>query len=143
MVVAGRSSATTRYLLLESLRQFGEARLVLSGDARARRARHLGYFVDVAERTRQQLASVDAPDGMRLFDREWDNLRAAFEWAATTAELDAAVRMVTACCWFACLSHRYELLAWAERAMAMDGAANHELAPVLVGVVGAAALGHG
>ena len=88
----------------------------------------------MAEAARAQLSSRDSAVAMTTFDDEWDNLRAAFEWQAATDDVDAVLRLVIATYWFAELSHRYELLPWAERAVALDGARHHHLWPAAAGV---------
>ena len=78
---------------------------------------------------------------MTVFGDEWDNLRAAFEWFASVGDVDAALRLVVACHWFAFFSYRFELLGWAERAISLDGAQDHELWSAAAGAAGRLALG--
>ena len=127
MVVADRSRATSRYSLLETLRQFGEDKLVAAGDTTTRRARHAEHLLAVAETGRAQLSTPDAAQAMTVLGDEWDNLRAAFEWFASVGDVDAALRLVVACHWYSFLSHRFELLGWAERAISLAGAPDHDL----------------
>ena len=74
-----------RYRMLESVRQFLQARLVESGEADAVRARHFAYFLDLAERLAPHLASGDGPELLAQLDREHDNLDLALEWGDSTA----------------------------------------------------------
>ena len=136
MVVADRTRATTRYSLLETLRQFGEDILTSSGDTAASRSRHARHLLSVAESARRQLSTPQADEAMAIFAEEWDNLRVAFEWLASSEETDGALRLVVAAHWFATLSCQYELLLWAERAIAFSDATDHELWPAAAGVVG-------
>jgi hypothetical protein len=64
---------------------------------------------------------------MTDFGDEWDNLRSAFEWFAAVGDVDAALRLVVACHWYAFFSYHYELLGWAERAISLAGSQDHEL----------------
>jgi predicted ATPase len=127
MVIADRSRATTRYSLLETLRQFGEDKLVAAGETSARRARHAQHMLAVAETGRIQLSTPHAARAMTDFGDEWDNLRSAFEWFAAVGDVDAALRLVVACHWYAFFSYHYELLGWAERAISLAGSQDHEL----------------
>jgi len=132
-VVADRRGAVTRYALLETLRQFGEDKLVARGDVARWRARHASHFLSVAEAERRRLSTADAVRAMSAFRDEWDNLRTAFEWFATTEDVGSALRLVMATAWPASLSWKFELLNWADRAMAMKGAIDHELWPAVAG----------
>jgi predicted ATPase len=136
MVVADRSRATTRYSLLETLRQFGEDKLVAAGETATRRASHAQRLLAVAETGRTQLSTPHAATAMTVFDEEWDNLRTAFEWFAAVGDVDAALRLIVACHWFAFFSHRFELLGWAERAISLAGAHEHELWSAAAGAAG-------
>jgi predicted ATPase/DNA-binding SARP family transcriptional activator len=127
LVVADRSGASTRYSLLESFRQFGEQRLADGAGAVAHRDRHARHFLAVAEDARRQMSTPDSLTAMTIFDDEWDNLRAAFDWFATNRDADGALRLVVAWSWFAGPSRRAQRLSQAERAIALDGARQHPL----------------
>jgi predicted ATPase/DNA-binding SARP family transcriptional activator len=134
MVVANRRQRTTRYALLETLRQFGEQTLTARGDAANRRDRHARHMLRVAEEARRQISSADTEAGMMAFDDTWDNLRVAFDWLASNGDVEGALRMVVACYWYAGPSFRFELLSWAERAIALAGAEEHDLWTAAAGV---------
>jgi predicted ATPase/class 3 adenylate cyclase len=127
MVDADPARTRTRYSLLETLRQFGEDRLLASGDTAARRDRHARYFLELAERSRQGLSTPQAGEAMTVFGDEWDNLRVAFDWLASNGDVDGVLRLVVAASWFAVLAYQNELLPWAERAIVVDGARDHSL----------------
>ncbi len=134
MLVADRTRAATRYSLLETLREFGKHILVETGAYDARRAAHARYFLVLAEAARRQLSSRDATAAMTIFEDEWDNLRLAFEWFAAANDRDAVNRLLVAMYWFAEFTHRYELLPWAEQAIALEGARSDPLWPAAAGV---------
>ncbi len=127
MVDADPARTRTRYSLLETLRQFGEDRLLASGDTEALRARHARYFLELAGDARRRLSTPQAGDAMTVFVDEWDNLRVAFDWLASSGDVDGALRLVLAAYWFAVLAGQNELLPWAERAIVLDGARDHSL----------------
>ena len=78
-------------------------------------------------------------EAMTVFADEWDNLRLAFEWFASSGLSDGALRLVVASQWFAVFSWRNELREWGERAIALDGASDH---PLWAGAAGATAGSH-
>ena len=121
MVVADRSGPATRYALLETLRQFGEDKLVGLGDIARWRARHASHFLAVAEEARRRLSTADAVGAMAVFRDEWDNLRTAFEWFASTDDVGSALRLVMATAWPAILSWKFELLNWADQGHRHEG----------------------
>jgi predicted ATPase/DNA-binding SARP family transcriptional activator len=127
LVVADRSGASTRYSLLETFRQFGEHRLAAGAGAVTHRDRHARHFLAVAEDARRRMSTPDSMTAMTIFDDEWDNLRAAFDWFAANGDADGALRLVVAWSWFAGPSRRAERLPRAERAIALDGAREHAL----------------
>jgi predicted ATPase/DNA-binding SARP family transcriptional activator len=127
LVVANRVGANTRCSLLETFRQFGDETLAGRTDASTHRDRHARHFLAVAEDARRRISTADALTGMNIFNDEWDNLRAAFEWFAANGDTDGALRLVVAWYWFAGPGFRFEPLAWAERAIALDGARQHAL----------------
>jgi len=72
-----------RFVLLETLREFGLEQLEASGKGGAIRDRHANFFLALAE---QAEASLESSEQVRWMDRmrqEHDNLRAALEWSKT------------------------------------------------------------
>src|SRR5262249_26049846 len=84
---------TNRYSTLETLRQYGTARLFDAGETEVVRDRHLVWaaalFDAVRMRATGSLASI--PD----IDADIENLRSAFEWAVLTADADAACALAS------------------------------------------------
>ena len=90
LLVADRSSARTRFSMLETIRQFAEEQLVQTGEADDARAAHARYF---AGREADVLALWDSSrqrDAYDWFTAELANLRLAFRWAADHDDLDTA-----------------------------------------------------
>jgi len=117
MVIAERDESGVRYRLLETLRQYAEKRLVETSESHHVYDRHLAHFAQVAAQTQQRWASPQQSDADALFDREWDNLRAAHSWAVTTARLDAADAIVAATGPHAFCHVTHEHGAWATRTL--------------------------
>ena len=75
---------TTRYGMLETIRQYGNDRLVASGDAVARRSRHLARFRRLASDARAGIAGPDMVAWLDRIEADLDNLRTALDWAYET-----------------------------------------------------------
>ncbi len=80
MVVADHSSASTRYRMLETLRQYAEFELERTGEADQLLERHARYFVQVAERAEVGLRGSTQADWVRILDADHANIRAALSW---------------------------------------------------------------
>ena len=70
-----------RYEMLETVRHFGQERLIESGHAALARDRHLAYFLQLAEQAEPGLRSFHQVKWLERVDAELDNLRAALSWA--------------------------------------------------------------
>ena len=81
LVVAEPSGTTTRYRMLETVRQYARDRLLESGDGAAYRDRHLAYFLAWAEEMEPQIDSLRMGEILDRFEAELDNFRAALEWS--------------------------------------------------------------
>lgn len=124
---------TTRYRMLETIREFAEERLVASGEAEAVRTQHAVYFLDFAER--YELAEL-LPDGERarvLLEVEHANLRAALTWLEAGAESGTLLRLAAALGRFwAGLGFYQEGRDWLERALAQGDTVAADRAKALV-----------
>jgi len=112
MLMIDRSSRTTRYRLLETLRQFGEERLSDRGDAAVVRDLHFAHYLMVAEKAFAAWSGPGQIDVVHTTEREWDNLRAAFDWVQTSGDNDRAIAFVLACARFAQPCLRFEHREW-------------------------------
>jgi predicted ATPase/class 3 adenylate cyclase len=119
MVVADRVGRTTRYRLLETLRQFGEERLDDRGTTAVVRDRHLQYFHRRCLVLEDQLWGPKSLDAAAEIEREWDNLRAAHSWAIATDAFDLAVDIVFGIQAYAAHSLRFEVAGWAEHTLSL------------------------
>src|SRR5207248_1763198 len=64
VVAEGGNAGAERYRLLETLRQYGQERLVASGDAAALHQRHAAYFQVLAERAIPEIGSPQRKTGL-------------------------------------------------------------------------------
>jgi predicted ATPase len=90
LVLVLTAHATTRYTLLETLRQYARALLTAAGEEDALRARHRDWYVDVGERVPPELFDADQ---MVVLLFEQHNLRAALDWSLESDQAEAAGRL--------------------------------------------------
>ncbi len=121
MVTAERHESTTRYRLLETLRQYGEERLDERDETAEFRARHATHYVGVAAHIGQQWSSPDQLDADRRFGREWDNIRSAHHWLVLTGDGNACADIVRSVGCHAWARVRSEVREWAERTRGLLG----------------------
>ncbi|OBF85024.1 transcriptional regulator [Mycobacterium sp. 852002-51163_SCH5372311] len=94
LVVAEKTSGSTRYRLLETVRQYAQEKLGESGEADAMRSRHRDYYTSMA-------AVLDAPARSDYEQRveqaeiEMDNLRSAFGWSMENADTEQALALAS------------------------------------------------
>jgi predicted ATPase/class 3 adenylate cyclase/DNA-binding CsgD family transcriptional regulator len=86
----------THYRMLESIRQYGRARLSEADEGDAVRARHLAHFTQYAEAAAAELMSAAGPKWLDDLEQEHDNLLAALAWAETAGAHQESLRLVTA-----------------------------------------------
>jgi non-specific serine/threonine protein kinase len=80
VLVEEGGASESRYTMLETVRQYGQERLVEAGESEALRERHLAFFMALAERFYKEKFTREAHWGTRLTS-ELDNLRAALSYA--------------------------------------------------------------
>jgi predicted ATPase len=125
LLIADRSSARTRFSMLETIRQFAEEQLVASGAATEVRAAHSQYF---AGREADILALRDSPRQREAYDWftiELANLRTAFRWAADHGDLDVAATIATYAGWLGAAVQTLEPIAWVEELIEPARAVDH------------------
>jgi predicted ATPase/DNA-binding CsgD family transcriptional regulator len=119
--VAG-PAGESRYLMLETVREFARERLDASGEAELMRQRHANSFVDLAEAIAPNLAyRSDAADSVARLDAELDNLRAALAWSVEADESTTFLRLAVGLQSFWSMSGRAtEGRAWLDRALSLS-----------------------
>jgi len=88
--------SAARYRMLETIREFGLARLTAAGELAAARSAHAAYFLELAETAEPQLRGAGQLPWLATLTSEHDNLLAALHLASDTGDADAAVRLATA-----------------------------------------------
>lgn len=92
--VADDSGPSTRYRLLETMRDYARRKLADAGESDVTRDRHLAWCVAFAGDAGAGLAGADAPSWLARVDAELADVRAALDWSAAAADADAGMRIV-------------------------------------------------
>ena len=72
-----------RFMMLETLREFGLEQLEASGEQAEIQHRHAGFFLSIAEQTEAKFEGAEQVEWISRMEQEHDNLRAALEWSKT------------------------------------------------------------
>jgi predicted ATPase len=95
LVLAANHGATTRYTLLETVREYALEQLADADEAETVRAHHARYFRELASAIAPILTSeLQTAARDRLHD-EHDNLRAALDFALATGDLPTSLPLAT------------------------------------------------
>jgi tetratricopeptide (TPR) repeat protein len=89
-----------RFVMLETVREYGLEQLRASGEDEATRRAHAAYFLVLAEEGNQPVTTREKTDWLGLCDAEHDNLRAALDWLIASDNSEWALRMGLALYWF-------------------------------------------
>ncbi|MFC9972814.1 ATP-binding protein [Spirillospora sp. NPDC127200] len=112
-----------RYRMLDTLREYGAARLEERGEHGAVRARQLAHYRAMAGRVERELTTPEQQKWFAWARREHGNLRDVLEHTIARGDADGALSLVAGlvCVWFArgCLR---EARLWTGRALALPGA---------------------
>ncbi|MBA2721130.1 MAG: hypothetical protein H0U52_18100 [Chloroflexi bacterium] len=92
LVIVERGATTTRYRMLETIRQYAREQLIRSGEVADVSSRHLRFFAALADAAASELRGPAMVDWLDRLDGEIENLGAGLEWALET-EPETAIRM--------------------------------------------------
>jgi tetratricopeptide (TPR) repeat protein len=107
-----------RFVMLETIREYGWEALSASGEVEATRKIHAAYYLALAEETAPELHGPHIRERMRQLEQEHDNLRAAMGWLLEGEEATMALRMGTALCLYWDIHYHYhEELNFLEQAL--------------------------
>jgi non-specific serine/threonine protein kinase len=133
LVVAERiDDDTTRYRLLETIRQYAQGRLEANGERESARRLHAAYYLIHAEHVEPQLTGSTQLRWLASLERDHDNLRAAMTWWLAQADeknraeaayaAECGLRLAGALFWFWFLrDHHVEAAAWLDRMLSRGG----------------------
>ena len=123
-----------RYSLLATIRQYGQEKLISSGEWSVIHDRHLQFFLELSEETDTKLRGEHQQLWLNWLDAEYDNIRAALAWAVEGGRLDnnrvsAGLRITTSLYQFWRIrDYVEEGLNWCKQLFAE---ANDEISPVV------------
>jgi predicted ATPase len=89
-----------RYRVLETIREYGLARLARRDEVDVVRGRHARFFLQLAETADPFLRTSDQLRWLARLSAEQDNLSAAIRWAVESGDADLAARFGVALCWY-------------------------------------------
>lgn len=91
---AESAAGEPRYVMLETLREFGLEQFEASGELDDARYRHAAYFLTLAEQGETVTESAQQVQWLNRMEQEHDNIRAALDWSKTTeGKGDLCVRL--------------------------------------------------
>jgi predicted ATPase/class 3 adenylate cyclase len=134
-LVLVESNRTTRYRLLETIRQYAQERLEASGETANVRTMHLKHYLAVAEAAGPHLRNRDQIAWSTALARETDNFRAGLDWAVEASMADQALRLV-APLMVTGIPTGWTATDWAEVAVTVDGSTTHQLFPLVMAFAG-------
>jgi tetratricopeptide (TPR) repeat protein len=115
------ASGDLRYRMLDTVREYGRARLAELGNDEAVRDRHAAYFLEMAEAADANLSGPEQAAWLRRLDEERDNLRTALAWLEARGDQPASLRMATALwSYWERRGGMDEARGWLERALALE-----------------------
>mgnify|MGYP001182131173 CR=1 FL=1 len=108
-----------RYLVLETIRQYGQEKLMASGEWSSLRDRHLEYVLHVTEETEPKLRGQYQQLWLDWLESEFANIRAALAWSLESRNIEVGLRIVIALYQFWTIrDYVEEGFAWSERLLA-------------------------
>jgi predicted ATPase/class 3 adenylate cyclase len=124
-----------RFLMLETIREYGLECLRASAEEEQVRRVHAEYFISLAERAEPELNGPQQAAWFDRFDAEHDNLRAVFRWAEEHNEIEMALLLFGELQRFWVV--RGHMTEWEERVtpiLAVDSRPSRARAKALIGV---------
>jgi len=105
----------TRFRMLETIREFAEERLELTGEADAVRRRHAAWFLGLAQRAERYIWSEHQMEWFGRLERAHDNVRVALAWCLGGRDEETGVLLAASMTrfWFA-RGHVREARRWGQ-----------------------------
>lgn len=94
--VTEREPGCLRYGMLETIREFAQARLKTSGDEAQVREAHAAYFLQLVEEADRRMKGPDQANWRRRIDTEYGNVLAALDWFIAQGDAQRAWRLTGA-----------------------------------------------
>jgi predicted ATPase/tRNA A-37 threonylcarbamoyl transferase component Bud32 len=91
-----QTDGESRFVMLETLCEYGLEKLSASGEEPLTRKAHAAYYLVLAEDAAAEKDAGQTKSWLDLFAREHDNFRAALDWLTSTRHTEWALRLATA-----------------------------------------------
>jgi predicted ATPase/DNA-binding CsgD family transcriptional regulator/predicted negative regulator of RcsB-dependent stress response len=118
-----RIVAGARYELLEPLRQYAAEHLERADESGGAAARHTAYYSELLAARTADLRGAGQQEALAAIGAEIDQIRAAWQWAAATADVTAIERAADG------LFHFYDMRSWFREGAAAFAAARQAIEP--------------
>jgi len=117
-----RDGEEPRFVMLETIREYGLEALASGGEAEATRAAHAAYYLALAEQAEPEFSGPQQITWFERLEREHDNLRAALSWfleqSSDGQSSELALRLSGVLAWFwGIRGYVSEGRRWLERAL--------------------------
>ncbi|HSG43999.1 MAG TPA: hypothetical protein VLA72_12660, partial [Anaerolineales bacterium] len=96
LVITEDKDGTSRYRMLETIRQYANEKLVDSGESEVLREKHLEFFLNLAETAEPHLIRYEQLEWLAQLDADHENLRAALEHALGDESAKPSLRLCAA-----------------------------------------------
>jgi predicted ATPase/class 3 adenylate cyclase/DNA-binding CsgD family transcriptional regulator len=136
LVVANHSGTRTRYGLFETIRQFGEDRLVESDLLEQTRDRHAAYFAREAVARWEHWNGPGWRAAVDWVEVELGNLRSSYRWSAKRGNVEVATDIAAHAALMGFSVQLFETLGWAEELLETAAKANVRRLPRLYTAAG-------
>lgn len=122
---------STRFGMLQTMREFAEEQLNASGEADDIHAAHADHFLRLVVVTERSLETADAVAAMRSLEQERENVRAALAWYIERNDFERAAGMASAVGLFWWIrGYASEGRSWIDRILTMPGSSARTVARV-------------
>ncbi|MGC1370737.1 MAG: protein kinase [Candidatus Sulfotelmatobacter sp.] len=91
-----QGKSESRFVMLETLREYALEKLELSGEAALTKRAHAAYYLVLAEENSTESSEPEGTEWLERLGRENDNFRAGLEWLTETGNAEWGLRLGTA-----------------------------------------------
>ena len=96
LVITEDQQGTSRFRMLETIRQYANEKLVDSGESESLREKHLKFFLNLAETAEPHLYRHEQLEWLAQLDADYENLRAALDLATGKESAELSLRLCAA-----------------------------------------------
>jgi non-specific serine/threonine protein kinase len=93
------AAGEARYRMLETVRQYGQERLIEAGQQEVARGQHFDFYLRLVEEVDHRFLGGEQRSLLERLEREHDNLRAALAFDLA-ARLEGRLRLAGSLCWY-------------------------------------------